>query len=244
MKLIILSAGKGSRLSPLTDQKPKCLVKVGKKPILQHQIDLFLEEERIEEIIIVVGYKSDMVRDFIEDRYNELKKIKIIENEIYDKTNNMYSLNLALDYFDSEFLLINGDVLLEREIADGFLAFQSEDAIAVDVGSYNEESMKVIEKEGVLVDISKKIKQEEALGCSIDFYKFSYEGKKKLENIVKEIIEKRKKMNLWTELAIQELLKKGELEMKPFDINNKFWYEIDTLNDLKEAKKQFKKINQ
>jgi choline kinase len=244
MKLIILSAGKGTRLSPITDRKPKCLVKVGSKPILQHQIDLFLKEEGIEEIIVVVGYMSNRVEVFIDDQYSYNEKIKIIENEVYDRTNNMYSLYLALNNLDSEFLLINGDVLLEKEIADEFLAFKNKDAIAVDVGSYNEESMKVIEKNGFLVDISKKIEQKEAFGCSIDFYKFSSSGKEKLKKKVKEIIEQREKLNLWTELAIQELLKSGELEMKPFDINNKFWYEIDTHEDLEEARVKINKINQ
>ena len=65
MQLVILSAGIGSRLKPLTDKKPKCLVEVANKPILGHQIDLFINNKNVEEILIVIGYKPSLVRSFI-----------------------------------------------------------------------------------------------------------------------------------------------------------------------------------
>lgn len=235
MQLVILSAGIGSRLKPLTDNVPKCLVEVKGKPILQHQIDLFLNNQKISQIIIVIGYKPNIVRKFIQEIYNNNSKILIIENEDFLSTNNMYSLFLTRDHIQGKFLLINGDVILDARIIDGFLLFSHQDAIAVDVGQYNEESMKVIEKEGLLVDIAKTIQKEKALGCSIDFYKFSEKGAKIFFNKIEDFIISRKKTKLWTELAIQELLNSATLKMKAFDIQGKFWYEIDTFEDLKNA---------
>ncbi|MFX0138050.1 MAG: sugar phosphate nucleotidyltransferase [Candidatus Hodarchaeota archaeon] len=235
MELVILSAGIGSRLKPLTDEKPKCLVEVVNKPILGHQIDLFINNKKIKKILIVIGYKPDLVRSFISNNYGDNQKIISIENKDFLTTNNMYSLFLTKDYVKGKFLLINGDVILHPEIVDEFLSFPYEDSIAVDVGQYFEESMKVIRKDGFLVDISKSINKREALGCSIDFYKFSDYGANIFFSKIEEIIIKRKELNLWTEVALKEILNHGALKMKPFDIKGKYWFEIDDHEDLKNA---------
>jgi len=235
MQLVILSAGVGSRLKPLTDEKPKCLVEVANKPILGHQIDLFINNKNVEEIIIVIGYKPNLVRSFIENNYGGKQKITCIENKDFLTTNNMYSLFLAKNYVKGKFLLINGDVILEPEIVNEFLPYPYEDSIAVDVGNYFEESMKVIEEDGFLVDISKSVGKEEAFGSSIDFYKFSDHGANVLFSKIENIILKRKQLTLWSEVALKEILNQRVLKIKPFDIKGKLWFEIDDLEDLKKA---------
>jgi len=241
LQIVILAAGIGSRLKPLTDDIPKCLVSVNNKPLLEHQVDLFLSEESIREIIIIVGYRADLVRNFIKKTYKNANKILLIENKDYLNTNNMYSLFLAKDHIKGKFLFINGDVIIESKIFESFLSFQYEDAIAVDVGQYYEESMKVVQKEDFLNNISKKISKEEALGSSIDFYKFSKVGKQILFSKMEEIINKRKIVNLWTEIALQELLNESTLKMKAFDIKGKKWIEIDDFEDLRKAEQIFTK---
>ncbi len=239
MKLVILSAGIGKRLRPLTDKKPKCLIEVLDKPILEHQLELFLDNDKIEQIIIIIGYKADLITKYIKSITNSNPKIKVLVNPIYDQTNNMYSLYLAEEYLKNSFLLLNGDVILQKEIVNGLIEFPFKDAIAVDVGNYNEESMKVIQNADYLTDISKAINKKNALGCSIDFYKFSEEGKNQLFNKINEYINEKKEKNLWTEVAIQDLLRKNELKMKAYDIKDMKWIEIDNLNDLQSAKKIF-----
>jgi len=237
MQLVILSAGIGSRLKPITDVKPKCLVEVANKPILGHQIDLFINNENIEEILIVIGYKPDMVRSFIKNNYGGSQKITCIENKDFSTTNNMYSLFLTKNYVKGKFLLINGDVILDSGIVNDFLPYSYEDSIAVDVGNYFEESMKVVEEDGFLVDISKTISKEDSLGCSIDFYKFSEHGTEVLFAKIENIILKRKQLTLWSEVALKEILNQRILKFKPFDIEGKYWFEIDDHEDLKKAEK-------
>ncbi len=237
MQLVILSAGIGSRLKPLTNEKPKCLVEVANKPILGHQIDLFINNKNVEEILIVIGYKPDLVRSFIKNNYGGKQKIISIENKDFLTTNNMYSLFLTKNYMKGKFLLINGDVILEPEIVNDFLSYPYEDSIAVDVGLYFKESMKVIKENEFLVDISKNVSKEEAFGCSIDFYKFSDYGANVLFSKIDDIILKRKQLNLWSEVAIKEILNQRVLKIKPFDIKGKYWFEIDDLEDLKNAEK-------
>ena len=239
MQLVILAAGIGSRLKPITDEKPKCLVEVANKPILGHQIDLFIHNKNVEEILIVIGYKPDMVRSFIEVSYGGTQKITCIENKDFSTTNNMYSLFLTKKYVKGKFLLINGDVILEPGIVKGFIPYPYEDSIAVDVGNYFEESMKVIEEDGFIVDISKSISKKDALGCSIDFYKFSHHGAKVLFSKIEDIIFKRNQLTLWSEVALKEILNQKTLKVKPFDIEGKFWFEIDDHEDLKKAEKRF-----
>jgi len=239
MQIIILSAGIGNRLNPITLMKPKCLVNVNNKPILKHQIDLFIKNEKIHEIIVVIGYKADSVKNFISSTYNNSEKIKLIENKKYLTTNNMYSLFMTRDHIKDSFILINGDVILEQKLFDEFLISPYNDAIAVDIGEYYEESMKVVQKNGFLVDISKEITKENALGCSIDLYKFSKRGKEIFFSKMEEIIVKKKKLNLWTEIALQELLNEGKLQMKAFDIKGRNWFEIDDFDDLYNAEIKF-----
>ncbi|MFX0048769.1 MAG: sugar phosphate nucleotidyltransferase [Candidatus Hermodarchaeota archaeon] len=241
MQLVILSAGIGSRLKPLTNEKPKCLVEVVNKPILGHQIDLFINNKNVEEILIVIGYKPHLVRSFIEINYGSTRKITCVENKDFLTTNNMYSLFLAKNHVKGKFLLINGDVILHPSIVKDFLSYPYEDSIAVDVGRYFEESMKVIEKDGLLVDISKSVSEQEAFGSSIDFYKFSDHGASIVFSIIENIIIKRKQLNLWSEVALKEILNQGLLKIKPFDIKGNYWFEIDDLEDLKNAEKTLNK---
>jgi len=239
MQVVILSAGIGSRLKPITNEKPKCLVNVCSKPILQHQIDIFYNDDRFDEIIIVIGYMADLIRNLIKTFYNNDPKIILVENKDFLTTNNMYSLFLTKDYIKNSFLLMNGDVILNPEIIREIIKFPAENAIAVDVGQYNKESMKVIQKGDLLIDISKEITKKDALGSSIDFYKFSKKGKDIFFSKMEEIIVKRNNANQWTEVAIQELLNSKTLEMRAYDIKGKAWVEIDNFNDLYEAEIKF-----
>ena len=94
---IILAAGLGSRLESLTKFKPKCLVRVCGKPILGYQIDSYLEAG-IDKVIILIGHMSKEIYKFIEDNYKGNKKLQLIQNEIYKKSNNMYSLWLCKEH--------------------------------------------------------------------------------------------------------------------------------------------------
>lgn len=235
MQVVILSAGIGRRLKPLTDEIPKCLVPVCNQPILKYQIDLFIKNEKIQEIIIVIGYKADLIRKFVKSTYKNDAKIKLIENVDYLNTNNMYSLFLTREHVKDAFLLINGDVILEPKIIDDLLSFPYQNVIAVEIGQYYEESMKVVQKGEFLVDISKEIKRRDALGCSIDCYKFSKSGGEIFFSKMEEFIVKKIKINRWTEVALQELLFEGILKMKACNIKGMYWFEIDNKKDLLNA---------
>ena len=236
MKVIILSAGIGSRLRPLTDHLPKCLVKINGKEILRYQVESFIENG-ISEIVLVTGYRGHMIKDFCRD--GGFTQVKIIENTDYDTTNNMYSLNLAKDeVYEKDFLFCNGDVMYSGEIVRQMIACGGADAIGVQVGNYNDEAMKVVMDEiGTLNDISKKIDSNLALGTSIDLYKISAEGSVKLFATIEELL--KANQNNWTEVALQQLMHNRQIAFYPVDIKGNKWYEIDNLDDYFNAVKMF-----
>ena len=234
MKALILAAGFGSRLAPLTDNCPKSLVEVNGKSILFKQIEN-LHENGITDITIVSGYKAEILESRVKEQYPD---INIICSVDYATTNNMYSAYIAREKLEGEsFLMMNADVFYDSSVIKALLDFNYGNAIVTDIGTYYEESMKVIEKKGRITNISKQISKEDALGASIDVYKFSPEGGKAFFDKCKEYIEDKKEVKLWSEVALNDALKEVEFRACPLVGR---WVEIDNHDDLANAEKLFK----
>jgi HAD superfamily hydrolase (TIGR01450 family) len=236
---IILSAGIGSRLAPITHTTPKCLVPVYDKTILDHQIQA-MQKSGITEFVIVLGYKREMVKKHLK-KYKDIT-IHVIENTVFRETNNMYSLFLTFNLVDAlvsknrldHIILLNGDVIFDSKILQQMLKLK-ENIIASQKDMYYEESMKItLNENGFIDDISKSIQEKEAYGVSIDLYGFNQEGWNLLKNQVKMYIDKEIK-DKWTEVALKDLLNAQKGAFVPHDIEDKYWFEIDTLGDLKKA---------
>ncbi|MEM3342268.1 MAG: phosphocholine cytidylyltransferase family protein, partial [Thermoplasmata archaeon] len=213
---VILAAGIGSRLRPITSFKPKCLVRVAGKPILYYQLEA-LRISGISEVVIILGYESSKAKSFCNE-YQRIHKmnIKLIFNTNYENTNNMYSLYLARDYLlNKDFLLMNGDVVFDNSIVADLINNQYPDLIAVDSSVYLEESKKIsINSDGFIYNISKQIPAELATAVSIDVYKFSATSGKIFLDYVNYVIENEGNLKDWTEVAMQRLFQNVKLKMK------------------------------
>lgn len=235
MKALILAAGLGTRLAPITNEVPKSLVPVNGKPILMKQIEN-LNQNNITDITIISGYKSSVLKEAVAAKYPE---IKIIENVDFKTTNNMYSAYLGKDAMgDSEFLMMNADVFYDASVIKSLLLHEAPNAIVTDLGTYIEESMKVVEKNGRLVEISKQISPDDALGASIDVYKFSPEAGVRFFEKCREFIEDKQDLQMWSEVALNAILPEVEFIACPLDGR---WLEIDNHEDLAAAEKLFAK---
>ena len=234
MKALILAAGYGSRLAPLTDTLPKSLVPVNGKPILFKQIDN-LYDCGVTDITVISGYRANMLEAAVHDRFRD---VNIIESVDYRTTNNMYSAYLAREAMAGEpFLMMNADVFFDASVIEALLAFDASDAIVTDIGFYLEESMKVIEDEtGRLTHISKQITPEEALGASIDVYKFSAEGGAAFFRKCAEYIEEKRELKLWSEVALDGIL--SDVVFRACPLKGR-WFEIDNHEDLAAAERIF-----
>jgi HAD superfamily hydrolase (TIGR01450 family) len=229
----------GTRLRPITDSKPKCLVKAAGKPILQHQIEAYLAAGA-EQVLVVSGYRGEAVESFCA-AYGE--KARIVRNDDYSTTNNMYSLYLAYRQLGDEgFLLSNGDVVYDPGILRDLLRADGS-FIAADQGSYADESMKIVVENGVAVDISKKIPPALAYGNSIDLYRFDAAAARQFGEGIRNVIEGESNRNEWTELALQKMLQSHRIQMKPFDIGKRNWVEIDNFEDLAAADGTFSRFD-
>lgn len=143
--------------------------------------------------------------------HRKYPEVHIIESVNYASTNNMYSAYIAREAVEGhDFLMMNADVFYDASVITALLAFGGANAIVTDIGLYMEESMKVVERESRLIQIAKTVSAEEALGASIDVYKFSAEGGKAFWVKCAEYIEEKKEVKLWSEVALNDIL--GEVE--------------------------------
>ena len=237
-KALILAAGLGTRLAPITNDRPKSLVPVNGKPILIKQIEI-MKENGIHDMTIVSGYKADVLETAVKELYPE---IKIVESVDYATTNNMYSAYLGIQaMFPNHdeiqpFYMMNADVFYDSSVIMELEADTRKNLVVVDIGRYIDESMKVIEKDGKLVEISKQVLPIDALGCSIDVYKFGADGGKAFYKRCCEYIEEKKELKKWSEVALNDAFADVEFYACPLVGR---WLEIDNHDDLAAAEKLF-----
>lgn len=229
MRAFILAAGIGSRLRPITDKVPKCMVKVGNEEIIKRQL-FSLVNAGITDIYVCTGYKNEILKEFISKEYDF---VKFIHNENYLSTNNMYSMWLSKEFsYNEDVIVMNADVFVDPGYIKMLVDSKIENCIPVQKGRYEEESMKIVFDGNKITEISKQIKPEEAYGTSIDIYKFSKKFTIKWFEVMEDIIFNKKEENKWNEVAINEMFKYETV--LPLEIGN-MWYEIDNYDDLEKA---------
>ena len=152
MKGVILAAGMAKRLRPLTDEKPKCLLEVGGKTLLQRTVDAMISAG-IKEFVVVTGYRENMIREFLTARYPQYT-INFIDNPDYEHNNNIFSLWLAMEKLHgTEVLLMDSDILCDPE-AVRRVARKTVPALAMQQHELGEEEMKiVVDAEGRIIPV-------------------------------------------------------------------------------------------
>lgn len=234
MKAVILAAGLGSRLRPITNEVPKCMVPVNGIRIIDKQIDNLLYNN-IDEIYVVDGYKGEILASHLKNIYPQ---VHIVSNPRYAETNNMYSLYLASQYVKGEeFLLMNSDVYYDSSVIKGLLEDACQSKIACDKSGYLEESMKITLENDKINSISKKITKQDYYAVSIDVYRISAGDSKILFREIEDTIVGRGDENSWTEVALDKIFK--DTHFKPYIIEGR-WFEIDNHDDLHKAEEIFK----
>ncbi|MCL5018850.1 MAG: phosphocholine cytidylyltransferase family protein [Candidatus Pacearchaeota archaeon] len=238
MKGLILAAGIGNRLYPVTKKIPKCLIKVGKKRILEHILDGF-DYAGIKEVIIIVGFNKEKVKEKIGTSYRGLN-ICYGVNDFFKSTNNLYSLWCAKEFIDGPFIQCHGDIIPNREIIKKVLDSPLEDAVVIDSNPKNmvEDANRVKMQNGKIIDINKILLLNESAGRAFGIYKFSKQSAIDYYKHIEQNVYKH--LNAGFEIGLRPLLK--EKNFQPLDINGYPFAEIDTISDLKEARKKIKSI--
>ena len=223
MKAVILAAGIASRLRPLTDTTPKCLLKVGERCLLQRAFDALLQNG-FREFVIVTGYRQQQIVNFLEAHYPALE-VTFIYNEKYASTNNIYSL-----WLDS-------DILFDPQIVAKLLGYGQADALALNHHTLGEEEIKVIaDNDGKVLEISKTCSISRAIGESIGIEKMSAAYTEALFRELEVMITKEGLDNIFYERAFERLIPQGH-SFYALDTTEYFSVELDTVNDFEQAQR-------
>ncbi|RMF18457.1 MAG: phosphocholine cytidylyltransferase family protein [Candidatus Dadabacteria bacterium] len=129
MKAVILAAGQGARLRPLTEDVPKCMVTVADRPMLRWSLDA-VAEAGLREAVIVVGYRGEVIRDAFGSQYRNVA-IRYVDNPDYATTNNLVSLWLARKELDGDVLLLEADLVYDAGLLKEFITRPEPDAMVV-----------------------------------------------------------------------------------------------------------------
>jgi choline kinase len=240
-KCIILAAGASTRLRPLTNRMPKCLLEIGGKTLLERTIEYVLQAD-ITSIAIVIGYKREMVREYIKQHFPR-QRIRTIVNPNYTITNNAYSLFLARNFLENgegtmihPLLLLDSDILFSPGLLPYLLADTALDKISVRVsGEHNEEEIRVkVDSIHSLQKIGKDVLLEETYGESVGIEFFSSDSTAQLYRILERRIKQGQGRSEFYEASFQEMIDSG-IKFKAVDISQFPVIEIDTAEDLERA---------
>lgn len=238
MKLIILAAGKGTRLMPLTRNTPKSLLALKDgRSLLETQIDGVAESGVIDEVVLVIGYRAEQIEAKMKIYEHAKVRVSTIYNPFFEISNNLLSLWLALSAMDGDFMVTNGDNIFSPETFRG-LAENTGDGIhltVTDIEEFNEDDMKVIMKDGKVARVSKDIKGGEESGESVGLAKISGES---FINVYRDclnaLVRNPENINrFWLETF--NYLSQRAVQAVPYRIERKDWFEFDIHLDLNTA---------
>ncbi|MCR5574518.1 MAG: phosphocholine cytidylyltransferase family protein [Bacteroidaceae bacterium] len=232
---VILAAGMAKRLRPLTDERPKCLLTVGQRTLLQRTVDAILAAG-IEELVVITGYRQQMIRDFLTNHYPNIT-IHFIDNPDYAHNNNIFSLWLTRPFTEgNDFLLLDSDILFDPAIIPAVLK-QEGSALALNRHELGEEEIKVIvDDKNRVLEISKVCSIEQAIGESVGIEKMTADYSKALFCELQQMIEEEGLIDVFYEKAFERLIPKG-YTFQIVDTTDFFSIELDTVDDFENAKK-------
>ena len=239
---VILAAGMAKRLRPLTDTKPKCLLKVGERTLLERTVDA-MRQAGITEFLVVTGYRGEMIREFLEDYSCRTSQSSLpsqpsftfLDNTDYEHNNNIYSLWMACQKVRGcDFLLMDSDILCDPA-AVVRIAQEQTAALAVNRHELGEEEMKVVvDSDNRITEISKTCCPEDAMGESVGIERITADYSEALAHELDQMILQESLINIFYERAFERLIPQGHT-FKVVDTTHYFSYELDTPEDFQRA---------
>ena len=242
MNAIILAAGKGERLQPLTNNIPKCMVKLFNKTLLEYQIDVF-KSCKINDITVVTGYEADKIK---------IEGVNFLHNQNYDTTNMVETLFCAKEKLTENVIISYGDIIFEKQVLQKLINSNWDSSVIIDSQWKKYWQMRFdnplddveslrIDENGLITNIGMKVNSlEEIQGQYIGLMKFKNEGVKNLKKIYEKAkLKSVKGVNLLNENIpfeksymtdlIQAMINEG-VKINAVKITNG-WLELDSIDD-------------
>ncbi len=237
MQAIILAAGMGKRLGELTRNNTKCMVPVNGIRLIDRVIGQ-LSRLGLSRLVIVVGYEGKNLMDYIGNRYDQQIKIEYINNPIYDKTNNIYSLALAKDELcKDDTILLESDIIFEDAMLELLVNHSDRDlALVAKYEPWMDGTMVCFNARREIVDfISKEdfdYNRIDDYYKTVNIYKFSKEFSSRFYVPFLEAYSKAMGDNEYYEQVLRVLAQLHNSPLKALPIGAEKWYEIDDVQDL------------
>ena len=232
MKAIILSAGQGSRLGHLVDDRPKCLIEFNGRTLLDRQLDT-LEACRVHEAVVVTGFHDELVDEAIARRSGG-PEVRTVFNPFYKVADNTGSLFMAREELAGDCLVWNGDTLVSRALMARVVG-NDQPGICVTIDrkdTYDEDDMKVVEEGSRLRGIGKRI----AKGVnaeSIGLLAFRSGGAEQFRHAIEQAMRTAEGTMIWYLRVVHHLAQNGEVWT--LDIHGEEWGEVDFPADVDAA---------
>ena len=253
MQAIMLAAGMGKRLKQYTKNNTKCMLKIQDKTLIERAIEALLEAG-VNRLILVVGYKGENVKKFLLEECKNPKiksmRISFIDNPIYDKTNNIYSLSLAKDeLIKDDTILLESDLIYDYELINRLVKNPCKNLVSV--AKYEQwmdgTVIKIDEDNNVLEFVEKSkfsFNEISEYYKTVNIYKFSKEFAKKEFLPFLDAYMKAYGENEYYELVLKIISHLSRCELKALDVSDINWYEIDDVQDLTIAISMFANNNE
>jgi choline kinase len=226
---LLLAAGSGTRLQPLTLDAPKCLTEVGGIPILERLVNN-LRIQGFERLVVVIGHLGDRIQEFLQQHAGDMR-IDYVVNPVYRTTNNIYSLWLARQQIREPFLLVESDLIFEANMLDNML---QPDKIAI--------SRILPWMNGTTVELGAKRRVTAFHRCvvscnnarqykTVNLYSLSLPSWSKIEERLSHYVSEGR-LGEYYEVVLAEMVADGTLCFDAVFFDADRWYEIDTKTDL------------
>lgn len=235
MKTIILSAGQGKRLFPLTADLPKCAVSIHGQSMVEWQVDELIKCG-IEDICIVLGYGAEKVEKLLGERYGG--RVRTIFNPFFSVADNLGTCWIAREEMHDDFILLNGDTLFQAPVLERLLCASPSHAVTVTTDCkdrYDSDDMKVILDGERLLRIGKDLPVDQVNAESIGMLLFRGEGPELFRDTVENVLRKPTGLKRWYLSVIDELAQR--LPVWACCIEGLAWGEVDCPADLKHAER-------
>lgn len=235
-KAIILSAGQGSRLGHLTDDKPKCLIDFNGRTLLDRQLDA-LAANGVEEAVVVTGFRDDQIEAALKRRGEAGPRVRTVYNPFYKVADNLGSLFVAKHEIEGDTLVWNGDTLVSDALMARVVANQACEGICVTIDrkpAYDDDDMKVVVDEaGRLHAIGKRLEMDKVNAESIGLLAFRGAGAQTFRDAIERAIRSAEGTTIWYLRVIHQIAQ--EAPVWTLDINGHEWGEVDFPEDVESA---------
>lgn len=239
MKVVLLAAGVGSRIRPLTDNKPKSLLEVNGLSILERML-INVRNVGLSDVIVITGYLEDQLKDFINLKFPDLN-VTFKRNDIYEDTNTGYSLLLTKEFINGDsFIKFDADVIFEEDVLRKLINSEFDTALCIDTNIHlDKEEVKVITNDsGMVLEVGKKLDPTLCKGESIGIEKIGARAGTMLFEELERLMTDKSNWKEYYDDSYTTLVYKG-VKFGAVDITGLKWVEVDTHEDFDRAKNLF-----